>query len=374
MSPTSQPVLAEETATTEVKSYHRQKLRARVANLVTGLAYLVFFALWAGPRLNALLTDLVGDSPWFQLAGVLIVFGAGMELLTLPLDFWSSFVLEHRYHLSNQSLAGWIKKLLLGWLVGGALAGPLLFGLYALVRFTQPWWLWAALAWLAVTLVLGRLVPVLILPLFYKVTPLDDFALRERLERLVKGTGLSLEGVYRLHLSAETRKANAALTGMGRSRRVLLGDTLLEQFQPEEIEVVFAHEIGHHVYRHLPKLVAISVVLSMAAFWLANLVLHSLAQPLGYAAFDDPAALPLVLLVMTAFGLLLMPAQNALSRSFERQCDKYALERTGRREAYRSAFAKLAQINKADLKPAPWIVWLFYDHPPIGERIAAAGP
>ena len=367
-----QQTSAIEPATSEVKRYHRQKLTVRLLNLVVGVSYLAVLALWAGPMVNAALIDLVGESPWLRLLGIIIVCGGGMELLTLPLDFWSGYILEHRYQLSTQTLPGWIKKHLLGWLVGGLIGGPLMFGLYALLRFTTPWWLWATVGWLVVTLVLGRLMPVLILPLFYKVTPLDDPALRERLERLVAGTGLSLQGVYRLHLSAETRKANAALAGLGRSRRVLLGDTLLEQFTPEEIEVVFAHEVGHHVHRHLPKMIAVSVVLSTVGFWLVDLVLHGLAQPLGYAAFNDPAALPLVLLVLTAFGLVLMPAQNALSRFFERQCDQYALDRTSLRDAYRSAFGKLASINKSDPVPHPLVVWLFYDHPPIKERIAMA--
>jgi STE24 endopeptidase len=293
-----------------------------------------------------------------------------MELLTLPCDFWSSYVLEHRYQLSNQTLFGWIKKHLLAWLVGGLIGGPLVFGLYALLRFTEPWWLWATTGWLLVTLVLGRVMPVLILPLFYKVTRLDDPDLQHKLERIAAGTGLTLEGVYRLHLSAETKKANAALAGLGKTRRVLLGDTLLEQFTPEEIEVVFAHEVGHHVHRHLPKMVVISVVLSTLGFWLVDVVLRALAQPLGYEAFNDPAALPLVLLVLTLFGLVLTPAEHVLSRFFERQCDWYALQRTGLREAYRSAFAKLARINKSDPDPHPVVVWLFYDHPPIRERIA----
>src|SRR5207249_12314290 len=194
------------------------------------------------------------------------VVGGGAELLTLPLSFWSSYVLEHRYHLSNQTLAGWIKKQLLAWLVGSVIGVPLLFGLYAVLRNLDPWWPWAAAGWLLVTLVLGRLAPVVILPLFYKVTPLDDPALRQRLERLAAGTGLTLQGVYRLHLSEETRKANAALAGLGRSRRVLLGDTLLEQFTPEEIEVVFAHEVGHHVHRHLLKSIAVNVLLALVGF------------------------------------------------------------------------------------------------------------
>src|SRR5262249_4997044 len=156
---------------------------------------------------------------------------------------WSGFILEHRYELSNQTLAGWIWRQIKGYLVGGPLGLLLLLGLYSLLWYSGPWWwLWAAAGWLAVSLVLGQLLPVLILPLFYKVTRLEEPSLLDRLRRLASGTGLNVEGIYRLHLSEETRKANAALAGLGRTRRVLLGDTLLDEFSPEEIEVVFAHE------------------------------------------------------------------------------------------------------------------------------------
>jgi STE24 endopeptidase len=356
----------------EVKKYQRQKLIARLAALAITLATLGVLALWAGPQVDAVLRDWVGDSPWLRLLGVLAVTGGAIELLTLPVAFWSGYVLEHRYHLSNQTVRVWFRQQSLGWVVGVAIGLPMMFGLYALLRFVDPWWPWAAAGWLAVTLLLGRVMPVLILPLFYKVTPLDDASLRGRLERLAAGTGLTLEGVYRLHLSAETRKANAALAGLGRTRRVLLGDTLLEQFTPEEIEVVFAHEVGHHVHRHLPKMIAVSVVLTTVGLWLVDVALRALAQPLGYAEFNDPAALPLVFLVLSVFGLILSPALNALSRLHERQCDQYALDRTGQREAYRSAFAKLARVNKADPDPHPMVVWLFHDHPAIRERIAMA--
>jgi STE24 endopeptidase len=291
----------------------------------------------------------------------------------LPVDYYSSFVLEHRYQLSNQTMAAWIVKRLKGYLVGGLIALPLLLGLYALIWYSGSWWwAWATLGFLVVTLLLGRILPVLILPLFYRVTPLQDASLQERLEHIAAGTGLALEGVYRLVLSTETRKANAALTGLGRTRRVLLGDTLLEEFTPQEIEVVFAHEVGHHVHHHLPKLIGWSVVTSAIGFWLVDLLLRSGAPALGYFSFDHPTALPLVLLVLSVFGLLLAPLHNIVGRYFERQCDQYALDRTGLREAYRSAFTKLARINKSDPDPNPVIVWLFYDHPPIRQRLALA--
>lgn len=361
-----------ELASPEVKRYQRQKLTALLGNLLLSLAFLALLAFVAGPPLSVWLRAWLGDDPWLPLLAVAAVLGIGLEAVTLPLRFWSSYVLEHRHELSNQSLGAWIAKQVKGYVVGGVIGLPLLFGLYALLRFTEPWWLWAAFGWLLVTLVLGRLLPVVILPLFYKVTRLDDANLQLRLRRLADGTGLTIEGVYRLHLSAETRKANAALAGLGRTRRVLLGDTLLDQFTAEEIEVVFAHEVGHHVHRHLPKMIAVSVLLATAGFWLVDLILRNAALSLGYAAFNDPAALPLVLFVLTVFGLLLQPAENALSRFFERQCDRYALERTQHREAYRTAFIKLARTNKSDPDPHRLVAWLFYDHPPIRERLALA--
>jgi STE24 endopeptidase len=194
------------------------------------------------------------------------------------------------------------------------------------------------------------------------------------LRRLTEGTSLTVEGVYQLKLSDETRKANAAIAGMGRTRRVLLGDTLLAEFTPEEIEVVFAHEVGHHVHRHLPKMIVVGVVLALAGFALVDSVLGMTATWVGYAGRSDPAALPLLLLVLGLFGLVLTPAQNALSRFFETQCDRYALARTGNAAAYRSAFIKLAQLNKSDPDPNPLVAWLFYDHPPIRERLALVGP
>ena len=357
----------------EVKRYERLKLCASVASLVVSLALLTIAALVIGPQLNDVLEEEVTENYWLRLAILAFIYAVALELLTLPIDFWSGYVLEHRFQLSNQTLRGWIWKRIKGYLLGGPLGLALLCGLYALLWFSGPWWwLWAAAGWLAVTLVLGQLLPVLILPLFYKVTALDDPSLLARLRGIADGTGLTVEGIYRLHLSAETKKANAALAGLGRTRRVLLSDTLLDSFTPEEIEVVFAHEVGHHVHRHLLKMVAWHVFLAALGFWIVDWILRQSALTLGYPAYDDPAALPVLLLVLTLFGLLLSPAQNALSRLFERQCDRYALKRTQMPGAYRSAFIKLARMNKSDPDPHPIVVWLFDDHPPIRQRLAMA--
>ena len=374
-SDTATPLLELEPASTEVKRYQRQKINIVLISSILSLGWLALLGFGVGPELGQQYTVWFGHEEWLRLLASAAVLGFTLELLTFPLDFYSGFVLEHRYHLSNQTLAGWLWRRFKGYGVGGVLGLLLVGGLYGILWITGNWWwLWATGTWLIVTLVLGRLLPVVILPIFYKVTRLEDASLLVRLRKLTEGTTLSIEGVYQLHLSAETKKANAALAGLGNTRRVLLGDTLLAQFAPEEIEVVFAHEIGHHVFRHLPKSIILNVASSLAGFWLVHQVLSACANPemLGYKGIADPAALPLLLFVLAVFGLSLSPLLNVLSRFHERQCDRYALERTHNKSAYRSAFIKLARINKSDPDPHPLVAFLFHDHPPIRERLAIA--
>ncbi|HZZ72739.1 MAG TPA: M48 family metallopeptidase, partial [Pirellulales bacterium] len=268
-----------------------------------------------------------------------------------------------------------VKRNLLG--VGFGL--PLMLGLYGVIHWTGgAWWAWTAGIFFIISIVLGQLMPVLILPLFYKVAPLDNPALGERMGRLAAGTGLRIDGLYRMELSAETVKANAMLAGLGNTRRVILGDTLLDGFSPDEIEVILAHEIGHHVHRHIPKLIGIGLVFSAVGFWLCDWVLRSWLrasegrfEPADYQHLPV-YTLPLFLLWTTGFSTVMQPLQNTISRFFERQCDRYALRRTGLRAAYRSAFQKLAKLNKEDPSPPALEVLLFHSHPPISERLRMA--
>jgi STE24 endopeptidase len=217
--------------------------------------------------------------------------------------------------------------------------------------------------------------PVLILPLFVKYEPLRDETLQAELARLAEGTGLNIEGTYRLLLSADTKKANAMLAGLGRTRRVLLGDTLLDNFTHDEIKVVMAHELGHHVFGHIRKMILLAIPYSLISFWLCDRALAWWITASG--SQYDPAQMPvyavsLLMLLTFVLSLVTGPLQNALMRHFERQCDRYALDRTGLAGAYRSAFTKLARLNKADPDPHWLEVLLFDDHPPIRERLAMA--
>lgn len=365
-------------APAEVKRYQYHKRLALFGNLAVRAAALTVAAFLVGPWLGESLRELnprfeSSRGPW--LLALAAVYLAALNLLALPLDYWSEYVLEHRHGLSNQNLREWFRSWVRHAFFGGAIGLVLILGLYLIIWNVGPWWwLAAAGAYLFFIVVMGRLVPVLILPLFYRFTKLDDETLVARVKRLLEGTGFSVEGVYRWHLGEETKKANAALAGLGRRRRIILSDTLLENFTPEEIEVVLAHELGHHAHGHLAKSLAVSFVFALAGFGLLALFGEPLARFAGYEglpALAQPAALPMLLFLFTMMGMLLQPARLALSRHFERQADRHAVRLTGDRAAFRSAFVKLARLNKIDPDPHPLVVWLLSSHPPVRERLAA---
>lgn len=360
----------------EAKRYGREQMRCEIADQLLDASYLGVAALWLAIPLDRWLTTFIASAPW-RLAALFTLVTLGHEAVSFPLSWFSGYVLERRYGLSRQSARGWLlrhyKQLSLAMLLGAAT----FVGLYAIIwTVGERWWLWAAGLFFVVSVILTQLAPVVVLPLFYKIQRLDNAELNERMARLSAGTGISIDGVYRLDLSAETAKANAMLAGMGRTRRVLMGDTLIDNFTLDEIEVIFAHEIGHHVYRHIHKLVVAGGLSSVAAFWLCNQIVQAWVGWRGIGSANPQEwpvwTLPMAMCVVTAFFMLLGPLQNGMSRRFERQCDRYALDRTGLRAAYVSAFRKLARLNKDDPEPSWLEVFLFHSHPPIAERLAMA--
>jgi STE24 endopeptidase len=362
----------------EAKRYCRIELGCALADKAVDVAYLAVAAfLLAGPLDRWLQSSSLLAGNWtLRLAALFLLVMAIHIVVSFPLSFFAGHVLEHQFKLSTQTLGRWLWRYLKRNVLTVALMLFLIVGLYWLIWTTGGWWwLTAAAAFFVVSIVFGQLAPVLILPLFYRVEKLDSPELNDRMARLAAGTGLSIEGVYRLDLSEETVKANAMLAGLGSTRRVLLGDTLLNGFSPDEIEVIFAHEIGHHVFRHIRKMILAGLIYSAAGFWVCDRLLHVWAGG-GQAASDysqmPVVTLPLLLLILTVFGLLLEPLQNVVSRRFERQCDRYALDRTGLKDAYLSAFRKLAKLNKDDPNPHWLDVLLFHSHPPVKERLAMA--
>jgi len=353
-----------------VKTYHRIKLLCSLAHTLLFLVYALAGCFVASPVVESL-APMIGGR-WLLLLVFAFLFLGLFELIALPLDFYSSFRLEHRFDLSNETVKGWMVNQLKTWAVGGVIGAAVVVGMYGLLWYGGAFWfLWALGAWLGLVVLLAQLFPIVLLPIFYKSTLITDESLVARLERLADGTGITLRGIFDLNLSKDTKKANAMLAGLGKTRRVFLSDTLLEAFSHDEIDVVFAHELAHHVRKHIWKLLGITVLTSTAMVVLIAWRLDSHHGPAA-AAPAGVAALPQVFLVVTLFQLLLQPVTNAVNRRFEVQSDTDALTRTQNPTAYRSAFAKLGDMNLADPSPHPFIEWFFYDHPAMAKRLALA--
>jgi STE24 endopeptidase len=311
--------------------------------------------------------------PWLALLIYLGLFGTITQVAGLPLDFLHGYWLEHRYGLSNLSLAGWVKDQLKGLAVGGTLGLLAVELIYvAIRRWPEHWWIVCAIGALGFFVLLANLAPVLILPIFFKFKPLENPSLTERLLELSRRAGTKVKGVFEWKLSEKSKKANAALLGLGNTRRIILSDTLLAQFQEEEVEAVLAHEFGHHVHHHIFQLIAIQGTAMVLGFYLIHRTIDWLGPHFGFQGAADFANLPLLALVTTGLSLVLLPAVNSYSRALERQADTYALRAISSPAPFISSMEKLAELNLAERQPHPWIEFIFHSHPSIQKRIAFA--
>jgi STE24 endopeptidase len=332
--------------------------------------------------LNSWLRNLLQPLSWQPVAGwfpwqVLVYFlilVLGYEVLTAPLAYYNGFILPHRYGLSTMRLSGWLGDLFKGLLLGLVLEGLAVELVYALLAF-QPasWWLWVAIVLLFFSVIMANLAPVLIMPLFYKFTPLPEGDLTKRLLALAARAHTRVRGVFTMQMSSKTTAANAALMGLGNTRRIVIGDTMLDRYTPDEIEVVLAHELGHHVHRDIWKLIISQSLLTLGGLYIVNLIMHwAVNTQHYYPALADASTIPLLLALLGVYSLIIMPLGNSYSRRIEYQADEYALQSTGMIEAFRGAMKRLANQNLSDVEPSPLIEFLFHDHPSVGKRLKHA--
>jgi STE24 endopeptidase len=357
------------------KIYARLNRRLMVVDLAFGGVYILAW-LFSGVSfsLKMRLTQITPD-PWITVAGFGAIFGVIYLILDLPLSYYQGFVLPHRFEMSTQTLKGWIVDELRGLLVGAVLGGLMLEVIYAVLRrYPGTWWLIAGGLLLIFNVILANLAPIILMPLFYKSTPLGDehADLSERLLNLAKRTRTQVSGVYKIDMSRRTKAANAAVVGLGNTRRIVIGDTLLNEFTSDEIETVMAHELGHQVHRDIPLGILVETIITLLGLYLASLGLRFGVAAFGFSGIADVAAMPLLLLVMACYGLVTMPITNAFSRWRERRADEFALRTTGQGAAFASAMARLADQNLSDADPEPWVEFLLYSHPSLGKRIRMA--
>jgi Zn-dependent protease with chaperone function len=360
--------------------YHRLKRQAQVASLAWGVALLVgLLVTGLTLRLRAVANLAAPGSPESVPAHVAgtIVFVILLSLLnevgSLPLAFYSGFLLERRYGLSTEGLPAWFRDQAKSFALGLALSAPAAVALYLVMAWSpERWWLVAGLVFAAAIVGLTNIAPVFVLPMFYRLKPLERATLRDKLLVLAERAGARVVGAYEWGLAAKTRKANAALAGLGATRRILVSDTMLAEYTEDEIEVVLAHELAHHVHGDIWKGIAFESALILGGFYLASRLLRALAGPLGFHGVADIAGLPLLLLAAGAVSLVMLPVAHAMSRAFERRADRFALRLTRNPAAFISAMKRLGAQNLAEENPSALVQWLFYTHPPVRERIAAA--
>lgn len=351
------------------KRYAAVKTRLLVADIVLTTVSLLMFQVFLSRSLSEISFNISSD---FYLTRLLFIipFLIFIYLTGLPVHLASSFFAERAFSLSTRTFTSWLKDEVKAVILSGALSAACLMVFYAVLRnFPHFWWAIAAFLWIAFSVVLAGLLPVIIIPIFYRYIPINDTVLKERILRLADRCGVSLLDVCGIELSAKTTKANAALVGLGKTRRVILGDTLTARFTAGETETVVAHEFAHFKYGHMWKLLAGSSVITLAAFYILYQISTKVVSFTGAAGISDPYILPVIFILSALFGMVAAPFKNLYSRVLERQADAFALDVTDDPGTFISVMNKLADMNLADREPNFIKKIFLYDHPPISERI-----
>jgi STE24 endopeptidase len=357
----------------KAKVYQRTKLTVSLVS--TGLNIfvpLLFLFLGGSEAVRNLAEGWTGSSGLIVILYVLVA-GAGLQIIEFPLEFYSGFIIEKKFGLGKVSVLGWLWDWIKGTLIQTVLGVVIISGIYLLLRL-QPenWWIWAAIAATFLMVIMMALVPVLLLPLFYKFEPIPEGEFKDRLFALADRIGTRVQEVYVWHLGDKSSKANAAVTGWGRTRRIIISDTLIESNTPEEIEVVMAHELGHHVRGDVWKMMVVQTALVFISFFVIDLALVSWIDSLGLRGIADVAGLPLVLVVGAGVSLVALPIANWLSRKAETAADLYALDLTGMKDQFISAMTKLGDQNLSQQQPNALLEFIFHSHPSIQHRIDKA--
>ena len=354
------------------KKYNNIKLGFGIGKAVVSFILVLLF-VWLGysQALEKYVAISVSNQYLLFLVFIFII-GIVSSILFAPLNFYLGFYLEHKYNLSNQTFSKWMWENFKSSLVSLAIGIPVMLIFYfTMIQFAELWWLPFAIVMFFVSVVLAQIFPIIILPIFYKLSPIDNEELKTKVKLLAADARIKIENIYKFDMSKNTKKANAAFTGLGKTKRIILGDTLIDNYSNEEIETVIAHELGHYKKKHIVKNIVIGTVTSfLTLFIIASLYKNSLHW-FGFSSITQVAALPLLALWSMLIGLVQMPLGNILSRKFEYEADEYAIDSTQMPQEFISTLEKLTEQNLGDKEPHPFVEWFFYSHPSIKNRIDA---
>lgn len=365
-------ILLSEQRQKKAKRYNKTARWISISEFALGIFFLFLLLSGLSHRVRDFVTGLF-SSPLTVILFYLLIVGMMYEIISFPLSLYGGFSLEHKFDLSRQKFKSWFSDHLKSLILSFVLSLALVELLYFLIRnFPSSWWLMSALVFVLFSVVLAKIFPLLILPLFYKFEPLEDEDLKNRLVGLAKETKSEIIGVFKWGLSEKTKKANAAFTGWGKTRRIILSDTLLKNFEPDEIETIFAHELGHWAKKHLWKGMGLQIILSFLGWWVAFRLLNFLSGYFKLYGVYDIAGLPLIILVFSVLSFLFLPWVNFYSRKKELEADLFALNLTKKPKAFISAIEKLTEKNLAEYEPNKVIQFIFHSHPSPAQRIKLA--
>lgn len=354
------------------KKYNNTKLAIGIGKAIVSFILLyLFIDLGFSLSLQNYIQSFTENS---YLVFLMFVFTLGIasSILFLPVNIYTGFYLEHKYNLSNQTFFKYFLENLKSMLVGLVIGVPiLLLFFYVLNKFDDLWWLVFASAMFLISVVLSQIFPIVIMPIFYKVSPLQDEELKSRISNLAKGAGIKVQNVFTFDMSKNTKKANAAFTGLGKTKRIILGDTLLKDYSKDEIETVIAHELGHYKHKHIVKNIVFGTVSSFLTFFVISILYKNSLSWFDFEYITQIAALPLLSLWAMVIGLIQSPIGNILSRKYEYEADRYAIETTRKPESFINTLNRLTNQNLGDREPHPFIEWFFYSHPSIKNRVKA---
>lgn len=342
--------------------------------LVLGILLAAYQFSGASAALADGLASRFGEKFWFATNAVYTLVSVfGFAACMFPFSYYSGHVLEHHYGLSNETFGEWFADFFKSLIIDLVLAAILFSVIYALLRWMPNlWWLAAAVFYILFAVVLSSIAPVLIMPLFHKFEPLQEGDLTDAVRSMMENAGIQVVGVFKWGLEEKTNTANAAFTGFGRTKRIILGDTLLSGYSKEEILAILAHEVGHYKNRDMLRLMATSSLLAVLGFYIAHHCLAALVSFYGLSGVDNIGAAPVFIFSIFIFSLVSMPFANMHSRRREFAADAYAIEKMGSPEALVSAFEKLAEQNLSNKDPKAWIEFLLHSHPSISRRIERA--
>ena len=356
----------------KARRYEREKRLLGMVNLIFILLFLLFF-YFSGVSYSLANLD-IGDSIIGTFFVYMLVFYVALSILGFPMAYISGYKHEHHWGFSNHTVKSWfwehIKSFFLGLILFLLLSGLLLW----IMAYTPGWWwLMAAAAMAFVSVVFAALFPVIVAPIFNKYTPIRNEKLTEALEKILARGGLKSSGIYMEDMSRQTKKENAFLAGLGKTRRVVLGDNLLENMTIPEIESIIAHEVGHYKHRHIWKNIGLGTLQQLLVFFVVHRVLKGVFPSFLSSTQDNLSLFPLFVILLGGIsGFLISPLSNFLSRCFEREADRFALANIIHKRSFMTALAGLANRNLSNAYPEWWVKFLYYSHPPVAERLKMA--